>query len=178
MTEAVLALDAPTDAVATPDFEAFFREHHERLFRALWLMTRNRHEAEEIAQEAFLRIWERWERVSAMPETGPAGYLYRTAVNVFRSRLRRARVAIRRAIGSLPPDDELAGVESREAVVRALAPLPPAQRAAIVLLDVLDLPSEQAAEVLGVKPVTVRVRATRGRAALREEMERHDELSG
>ena len=45
MTEAVLALDAPTDAVATPDFEAFFREHHERLFRALWLMTRNRHEA-------------------------------------------------------------------------------------------------------------------------------------
>ena len=146
--------------------------------RALWLMTRNRHEAEEIAQEAFLRVWERWERVSAIPQPGPTGYLYRTAVNAFRSRLRRARVAMRRAARAMPVDDELAAVESREAVVRALAPLPPAQRAAIVLLDVLGLSSEEAAAVLGAKPVTLRVRATRGRAALRAAMEANDERSG
>jgi RNA polymerase sigma-70 factor, ECF subfamily len=135
-------------------------------------MTRNRHEAEEIAQEAFLRVWERWDRVSALPDPGPAGYLFRTAINAFRSRLRRARVAMRRAVRTMPPADELAAVEAREAVVRALAPLPPGQRAAVVLLDVLGLTSEQAAEILGAKPGTVRVRAARGRAALREEMER------
>ena len=175
MDEAVVALEAPDERVAASGFEAFFHEQHDRLFRALWLMTRNRHEAEEIAQEAFLKLWERWEQVSAIPEPGPAGYLYRTAINAFRSRLRRARVAVRRAVGAMPKDDELALVESREAVVRALAPLPPMQRAAIVLLDVLGLSSEQAAEALGTKPVTVRVRASRGRQALREEMERNDE---
>src|SRR5438874_8789087 len=51
-------------ATVAVDFESFFLAHHLRLFRALWLMTRNRHEAEEIMQDAFLRVWERWERVA------------------------------------------------------------------------------------------------------------------
>src|SRR5690349_8376946 len=80
---------------ATPErrFEDFFSQHHLRLFRAVWLLTRNRHEAEEVMQDAFLRTWERWDRVSAMPD--PVGYLYRTAMNLFRSRRRRAAVALR-----------------------------------------------------------------------------------
>jgi RNA polymerase sigma factor (sigma-70 family) len=154
-------------------FEAFFEANHLRLFRALWLMTRNRHEAEEVMQDAFLRLWERWDRVSALPD--PVGYLYRAAMNGYRSRLRRAAVAVRKAVHQLPPDDEMALVDAKEDVVRALAPLTPRQRAAVVLMDVLDLPSEQAGEMLGVKPVTVRVLAARGRAALERELgERHD----
>ena len=156
-------------SAARPDFESFFLQHHLSLFRALWLMTRNRHEAEEVMQDAFVRVWERWPRVSAMPD--PAGYLYRTAMNVFRSRARRAAVALRKAVRALPPDDQLAAVESREAVVRALAPHTPRQRAAVVLTDVLGLTSEQAGEALRIRPVTVRVLAARGRAALRREME-------
>ena len=151
------------------DFDAFFLQHHLGLFRALWLITRNRHEAEEVMQDAFVRVWERWPRVSAMPD--PAGYLYRTAMNVLRSRARRAAVAMRKAVRVLPPDDQLAAIESREAVVRALAPLTPRQRAAVVLTDVLGLTSEQAGEALRIRPVTVRVLAARGRAALRREME-------
>jgi DNA-directed RNA polymerase specialized sigma24 family protein len=42
-----------------PDFGLFFEQHHVRLFRALWLVTRNRHEAEELTQDAFLRLWQR-----------------------------------------------------------------------------------------------------------------------
>jgi RNA polymerase sigma factor (sigma-70 family) len=154
-------------------FEAFFEDEHVGLFRALWLVTRNRHEAEEIMQDAFLRIWERWPQVAALPD--PQGYLYRTAMNVFRSRARRARVALRRAVRQLPHDDGLAAVEDREAVVRALAPLTARQRAAVVLVDVLGLTSEQAGEALRIRPVTVRVLAARGREVLRREMGDRDE---
>jgi RNA polymerase sigma-70 factor, ECF subfamily len=150
-------------------FETFFEQQHERLFRALWLLTRNRQEAEEVMQDAFLRLWERWDWVAAGSD--PVGYLYRTAMNVWRSRLRRAAVAARKVIHHIQDDDQMVGVEERDAVVRALAPLPPRQRAAVVLMDVLDLSSERASEVLGIRPVTVRVLAARARAALAKEME-------
>jgi RNA polymerase sigma factor (sigma-70 family) len=156
-----------------PDFEGFFKEHHIQLFRALWLVTRNRYEAEEVMQDAFLRMWERWDRVGSLSD--PVGYLYRTAMNVFRSRVRRAKAAIRLAVGYLPADDEVARVEEREDIVRALAPLTPRQRAAVVLTDLLGLSSEEAAQVLRIKASTVRVLVARARAALRKELgERND----
>lgn len=117
-------------------------------------------------QDAFLRLLERWPAVQGAGNL--EGYLYRTAMNVYRSRLRRAAVALRRAVGHLPDDDQLAEVEARDAVVRALAPLPARQRSAIVLTDVLGLSSEEAGDALGIRPVTVRVLAARGRARLRE----------
>ena len=151
-----------------PGFEAFFLANHLALYRALWLVTRNRHEAEEVMQDAFVRVWSKWAKVASVPD--PQGYLYRTAMNVFRSRVRRAKVAVRKATRTLPPDDLLAAVEERDAVIRALAPLTPRQRAAVVLTDVLGFDSEHAAEALGVRPSTVRVLAARGRQALRDAM--------
>ncbi len=171
MGRAVTALRSDTKAPEpgrNSDFEAFFAEQHGRLFRALALLTRNRHEAEEVMQDAFLALWERWEHVAGGPD--PVGYLYRTALNAWRSRRRRAAVAVRRAIHQIPNDNEMAVVEERDAVVRALSRLPARQRAAVVLMDVLDLSSEQAAEILGISPVTVRVLAARGRASLAKEM--------
>jgi RNA polymerase sigma-70 factor (ECF subfamily) len=165
------ALDAiehvvPTEA--TSDFEAFFRLEHERLFRAVWLLTHNRQEAEEVSQEAFLRLWERWDRVADAPD--PVAYLYRTALNVWRSRLRRMAVAARRAIQHARPVDAMEDVEARDVVVRSLASLPARQRAAVVLVDVLDLPSERAGAILGIRAVTVRVLAARARATLADEI--------
>jgi len=175
MDETIAVPTAVDDPPAGPEgsgrpveFEGFFAEQHAGLFGALWLVTRNRHEAEEIMQDAFLRLWERWDRVSAMED--PVGYLYRTAMNVFRSRRRRVGVALRRVAKPGPPDDGLAAVEEREVVVRALAPLTPGQRAAVVLVDVLGFTSEEAGKALRVRPSTVRVLAARGRAALRKEM--------
>ena len=149
-------------------FADFFAQHHETLFRALWLLTRDRHEAEEVAQEAFLRVWERWDRVAVGPD--PLAYLYRTALNHWRSRLRRMAVAARKVVHQPWRDDGIEGVEARDAVVRALANLPPRQRAAVVLVDVLDLTSERAGTVLGIRPVTVRVLAARARANLARQM--------
>ena len=161
-----------SEVAAVPDggdFAGFYERTHPALYRALVLVTRNRHEAEDVMQDAFLRVWQRWDRVAGMDR--PDGYLYRSAMNVFRSRRRRALVAIRRAAGTDRPDDGLAAADERDSVVRALAPLPARQRAAIVLTELLDLTSEQAGEALGIKGSTVRVLAARAKVTLRKELE-------
>jgi RNA polymerase sigma factor (sigma-70 family) len=81
--------------------------------------------------------------------------------------LRRASLALKRAIRLAPPSDELADVETHDAVVRALAALTPRQRQSIVLVDLLDYSSEAAGRLMGVKASTVRVLVSQGRAALR-----------
>jgi RNA polymerase sigma-70 factor (ECF subfamily) len=150
-----------------PPFETFVTDHQDRLFGALCLITGDRFEAEEIVQEAFLRVFERWERISAMDE--PAGYLFRVGMNVFRTRRRRAALGVRRAMGWAPPSsDEFAEVEVRETVLHGLAQVSEDQRAALVVTALYGLSSEEASKVLGVKPSTVRARATRARAALRD----------
>jgi RNA polymerase sigma-70 factor (ECF subfamily) len=143
------------------------REHeHARLFGALCLVTGNRSEAEEIMQDAFLRLWERWDRVAEIDD--PSGYLFRTAMNVFRNRYRRAAVALRKTISIAPTEDALATVEDRDVVVRALRDLTPDQRAAVVLTGYVGLTSEEAGAVLGMRASTIRTLATRARAAIRE----------
>ena len=161
--------DRPARARAPEGFESFFRAEHARLLRALFLVTGNRQEAEELMQDAFLAVWERWDRVRAMES--PTGYLYRTAMNAVRSRARRAARIAKRLVGRAPAPDELAAADERDAVSRALASLAPRQRAALVLTELLDYSSEEAAELMHVKPVTVRVLASQGRAALKEELE-------
>ncbi len=164
------------DAAAAPPpatFETFFEAEHARLVRALYLVTGNVQEAEEIMQDAFLAVWERWDRVGTMEY--PTGYLYRTAMNRHRSRVRRAARAARRAVGGTERGDEFARADERDALARALARLPARQRAAIVLTELLGYGSEEAGEILGVSDVTVRSLASRGRAALREELENEDE---
>ena len=142
-----VAGETESEVPGRSSFEEFFSAEHRGLYGALVLVTRSSHEAEEVMQDAFLRVWERWDRVAGLDD--PVGYLYRTAMNLFRSRLRRAAVAVRKTLHQLPPDDGLAAVESRDSVVRALAPLTPRQRAAVVLMDVLDFTSEQAGLEIG-----------------------------
>ena len=152
-------------AVAVLSFEEFFEAERSRLLGALVVMTDNRAEAEEILQDAFLKVWERWDRVAAMEE--PVGFLYRTAMNLFRKRLRRAAVAVRKAVHLLPHGDELSEVEMRDEAVRLLARLTPRERAAIVVTAYLGYSSEEAGELLGIRATTVRVLTNRARAALR-----------
>ena len=149
-------------------FESFYEAERDGLFGALVLITGNRHEAEEIAQDAFLALWERWDRVSLMDD--PTGYLYRTAMNGFRKRRRRAALAVRRALHIAPSDDLFAQADARQVVAHALAGISRRQRAALVLTELLGFTSEEAGRLLGVKPVTVRVLASQGRAAMRTSM--------
>ena len=175
---ALMTLESPEQrgADAQPRFEDFFEDQHRTLYRALWLATGNTHEAEEIMQDAFLKLWERWERIAALED--PIGYLYRTAMNLLRSRRRRAAVALRKVIGHMPVEDGLAAVEGRDAVVRALTSLTPRQRAVVVLTAVLGLTSAEAGELLGISPSTVRVLGARARTALRAQLEGGDDHAG
>jgi len=151
------------------DFEDFFAEHRSGLFGALWLVSRDRHEAEELTQDAFVKVWERWDRVRELED--PQGYLYRTGMNLFRNRRRRAGLALRRAFRLAPaPDDQMQTVDDRDAIVRALGRLTPAQRAALVLMDLVGFTSEEAGRALGVRPSTVRVLAARGRTMFRQQI--------
>jgi RNA polymerase sigma-70 factor, ECF subfamily len=152
-------------AEAHASFETFFEQTHQRLFGGLCLVTGNRHEAEEIMQDAYLKLWERWERVGGMDD--PTGFLFRTAMNGFRSRYRRTSLAIRRRMALAPSVDDLATVEDRDEVVRILRPLSPAERASIVLTTMFGYSSEEAGRLLGVKAATVRAHATRARAGAR-----------
>ncbi len=169
---AVSEPEAPARSSGPASFEDFFRGEHARLLRALYLVTGNAQEAEEVMQDAFLALWERWDRVGAMDE--PTGYLFRTAMNRHRSGLRRAARAARRVIGAADGGDAFAQADERDAVARALGALPRRQRSAVVLTELLGYGSEEAGEILGVKAVTVRALASQGRAAMRPSLERGD----
>jgi RNA polymerase sigma-70 factor, ECF subfamily len=136
-----------------PTFEGFFEAEKDRLLRLLSVITGSRSEAEDIAQESFTRLLERWETVAPMED--PAGYLHRTAMNVFRSQYRRAAVAVKRAISLGPGEDVFQAVEDRDVAARALASLTPRQRAAMVLTEVLGYSGEETGRLLGIKASTV-----------------------
>lgn len=168
-TEPTVSTDSPVP-VEPPPFEDLYLQHHREVYAAMWLVTRDRHEAEEVTQDAFLRVLERWDRVSGMDD--PSGYVFRTAMNVWRSRRRRAAVALRRVSHSTERSNDFEQAEARADVLQALSVLTPRQRAALVLVDLVGLTSEEAADALGIRPSTVRVQAARARAALKGEMSR------
>jgi RNA polymerase sigma factor (sigma-70 family) len=146
------------------EFKTFFEDERERLGRALYLVTGDIGEADDLAQDAFVRVFEGWDRIGTMDS--PTGYLYRTALNLHRSRRRKRTSSARHE--SVPIDrDELAVVEDRETIVRSLAQLTPNQREALVLTEWLGLDSEQAADVMRINASTVRVHLSRARAILR-----------
>ena len=133
-TPASVMADPPAEiAGARPTFEEMFADQHERLFRALYLTIGNSHESEELMQDAFLHVLERWDRID-----DPVAYLYRSAFNATRSRFRRLTLAAKRTLSPGQPEDPFAAADVRDQVVRALRQLPERQRAALVLLDLLD----------------------------------------
>jgi RNA polymerase sigma-70 factor (ECF subfamily) len=158
-------VDGPDAGTATGDFGAFYEEEHRRLFKALYFVCGNRADAADLMHDAFARLWERWDRVERMDD--PTGYLFRTAMNVWRMRRRAARRAAARIVMLAPAPDPYGEIELREDVRAMLRSLAPRQRAALVLLDIYGYGSEDAARIMGIRPSTVRALATQGRAVLR-----------
>jgi RNA polymerase sigma factor (sigma-70 family) len=160
------SLSAPSEAGVTSTFEDFFMAEHERLFKALYMLTGNRDEADDLAQEALLRAYERWDRVGGMDS--PAGYVYRTALNLHRNRLRGLVVRARRVFAAVPAEDLSGPLAASQDLRNALAGLPRGQREALVLVDWLGLGSEEAGQMLGIDASSVRGRLHRAHATLRE----------
>lgn len=163
----------PAPLTETRRFEDFFEAESGTLYRRLCLVTGNRHEAEEVMQDAFISVLERWDRVSVMEN--PTGYLYRTAFRAVHKRSRRAARAARHLVLMRPEIDDFAAAEDREIVRRALGELSRRQRVAVILTELLGFSSEEAGAIMGTRPVTVRVLASQGRATMRRILEGPDE---
>ncbi|HEY7658961.1 MAG TPA: SigE family RNA polymerase sigma factor [Actinomycetota bacterium] len=175
MTETTpLSVPRDLETIATSaDFEAFFHAQRPRLLGSMILITGSSFEAEDLVQEAFFKVWERWDRVGAMDD--PTGYLFRTALNAHRSAYRRAVRATRRALAPPPAIDPFDAVAERDEILRALGAMTPRQRAAVVLTELHGYGVDEAARALRIRPGTVRVLVSKGRASLRSRTEPDDE---
>jgi RNA polymerase sigma-70 factor (ECF subfamily) len=164
----------PVEDIQEPlDFEGFFHTEYPRLVKSLYLTTLDLLEAEELAQEAMARAFERWDRVKAMD--APGGYLYRMALNLNRKRIRRLAVRARRILWPVEPVDAIAASDAKSDLLHALAGLPEGQKEALVLLDWMELTSEEAGRILGIRAASVRSRAHRAREKLQGQLGVRDE---
>jgi len=161
--------EAPQDAITAPpvaDFDTFMAENFEKIRRWIGVVL-NRDDptqAEDITQEAFLRAYIRWARVSAMDK--PAGYVAKIAWNLALAWLKRPERAIvpdivMREPGGSSPD----AVVGRIDLERAVAKLP-AQQREVLTLSVSGFDRCEISAILGILPSTVGTRLHRARLAL------------
>jgi len=150
---------------AEAELEHLWREEGQRLWRAVSAYAGDPEIANDAVAEAFAQALSRSSEIRE-----PLPWLWRTAFRIATKELRRRR---RRH-----PVPVLGSYEMPEPLVetlRALRQLPARQRAAVVLHDYADRPTNEVAEILGVAPATVRVHLSHGRARLREILKEQDD---
>ncbi|MER5812125.1 SigE family RNA polymerase sigma factor [Streptomyces sp. NPDC002033] len=155
------------DDAASVEFHAFFERHHAELARLAHLLTGEADAADDLAADALLALWHRWDRVRASGR--PVAYARGVVANLARTRIRsavreRRRVALfwaRREEKAENPD--VAGVVD---VRVALRRLPFRKRACVVLRHAFDLSEKDTALALGVSVGTVKSQTSKGMAEL------------
>ncbi|CAM5404303.1 SigE family RNA polymerase sigma factor OS=Streptomyces tendae OX=1932 GN=GUR47_13190 PE=3 SV=1 [Streptomyces tendae] len=155
------------DAAASAEFHAFFERHYAELARLAHLLTGEPDAADDLAADALLALWHRWDRVRAADH--PVAYARGVVANLARTRVRtavreRRRVALfwsQREERSENPD--VAGVVD---VQEALRRLPFRKRACVVLRHAFDLSEKDTALALGVSVGTVKSQTSKGVAEL------------
>jgi RNA polymerase sigma factor (sigma-70 family) len=181
-TSPTAATDGPAEAGAAaawtpPSWDEIVREHSARVYRLAYRLTGNQHDAEDLTQEVFVRVFR---SLSSYTPGTFEGWLHRITTNLFLDQARRKQ---RIRFDGLPDDagDRLPGRDPGPErawehnnldhdVQAALDALPPDFRAAVVLCDIEGLSYEEIAATLDVKLGTVRSRIHRGRALLRAEL--------
>jgi RNA polymerase sigma-70 factor (ECF subfamily) len=157
-----------------PSWDEVVRTHSARVYRLAYRLTGNQHDAEDLTQEVFVRVFR---SLSSYTPGTFEGWLHRITTNLFLDMVRRkARIRF----DALPDDAERLPSKERgpaqiydethfdHDVQAALDGLPPDFRAAVVLCDLEGLSYEEIAATLGIKIGTVRSRIHRGRTQLRE----------
>jgi RNA polymerase sigma-70 factor (ECF subfamily) len=161
-------------------FERMVHEHQHRVFALGLALTGNRHDAEEVAQDTFLRAYRAL--VTYPPdrirELKQKPWLHRIALNVVRNRVRGVRPRLVELNGSEP--DHAPGPEAgfllkaeMDALAVRVAGLPPRYREAVVLRHVQELSYEEAADALGQPVGTVKSNVHRGLQLLRGDNDDH-----
>ena len=155
-------------------YEQLVKRYGQIAFRVAWLVTRDRGEAEDAAQEAFVKAY--YALPGFRPDSPFRPWLLKIVTNEARNRARSTRrrqgLALRAAAvsdGDAAPSPEAAalGGAEREALVAALNVLPSPDREVIGYRFLLGLSENETAEVLGVRPGTVKSRLSRAMTRLR-----------
>jgi len=175
--EYALTPDAAADVAWTPPtWEQVVQEHSARVYRLAYRLTGNQHDAEDLTQEVFVRVFR---SLSSYTPGTFEGWLHRITTNLFLDQVRRKQRIRFDALGDdagdrLPGQAELGPERAWEHnnldhdVQAALDTLAPEFRAAVVLCDIEGLSYEEIAATLDIKLGTVRSRIHRGRAQLRQ----------
>jgi RNA polymerase sigma-70 factor (ECF subfamily) len=168
-----------------PTWEEIVRMHSARVYRLAYRLTGNPHDAEDLTQEVFVRVFR---SLSSYTPGTFEGWLHRITTNLFLDAARRkqrirfeglADEVAHRLAGSEPtPAQAFDDSHLDDDVQAALKALPPEYRAAVVLCDIEGFSYEEIAATLGVKLGTVRSRIHRGRAQLRSALEHRRPLPG
>jgi len=148
-------------------FESLMRAHERRVLRIAWRMLGSLEDAQDTAQEVWLKLHRHHERLD--PATVES-WLYRTTVNACYDALRRRRPTGELLIEpAVEPDVERE--ERRRLVTEGLKTLPERERAAVVLREIEGLSTAEVAAALGTSEVTVRSQVSMGKARLRKWLE-------
>ncbi len=147
-------------------FSDFVRARWSATVRLANGLTLDAGRAEDLAQDAFAKLWPHWPRLR---DDNPAAYLRRVVVTTFLSsrRLRRVSEHLTDAPPELPHRDGNDELDGRDALRQVLLRLSPRQRAVVYLRYAEDLPEAQVAELLGCSVGSVKTHASRALAALR-----------
>jgi RNA polymerase sigma-70 factor (sigma-E family) len=155
--------------------EALYAEHAVGLIRLAYLMLGDRPVAEDVVQDAFCNLYQAWDRLADPARALP--YVRSSVLNACRSALRRLIVG-RRVTPAMyaPPvisaEAAALGLHERREVMQAVRRLPGRQREALVLRFYLDLPEREIAQIMGVRPSTVRSATHRALKALGQSLEK------
>ncbi len=142
-----------------PSFAEFYEERHALTVRQVALMVGSVAAAEDIAHDAFVQLYHRWDIIE-----NHGGYLYRCVSNAAMRHLRLGQRQGAELVDRAAPAPSIEFVE----VAEALAALTDQQRVAVVLKYYGDLTDEQIADATGSRPGSIGPLLTRARAALRE----------
>ncbi|MDK8822615.1 RNA polymerase sigma factor SigE [Corynebacterium coyleae] len=179
-TDVPLTGTAAFDAgqAAMPTWSELVKEHADSVYRLAFRLSGNQHDAEDLTQETFMRVFRNVKQYQ--PGTFE-GWLHRITTNLFLDMVRR-RAKIRmealpedyeRVPGTdMTPEDAYSVTNLDPALQKALDDLKPEFRVAVVLCDVVGMSYEEIGQTLGVKMGTVRSRIHRGRAQMRESLEK------
>jgi RNA polymerase sigma-70 factor (ECF subfamily) len=177
-----------------PDaFDRFVEHFRAKIFQYSWLMCGLREDAEEVAQETLLKVFESFDQLREPERVRP--WVFRIAKNACLMKRRKSvfapshevsleqflparneadgDVKIEIADWSHLPDDQVLQSEMKQVLDRAIGDLPEIYRAVILLRDLEELSTEETAQILDVTEDTVKQRLHRARLALRKALDEH-----
>jgi RNA polymerase sigma-70 factor (sigma-E family) len=166
------------DDRATAEFHRFFEEHHRELARLAFLLSGDADAADDLAADAFVAAWRRWERVRAADQ--PLAYVRKIVINLASSRVRRLvreRAKLTAAHALTTEWTDAPDVPGMLDVRAALQRLPARKRACVVLRHAFDLSEQETARALGISVGTVKSQTSKGVAELEKLLRAQQEVA-